>query len=314
MQIIIAQKNIPIIQSTKQNILLIFNNDSIDWKIEPQKNPDIFYVESTLKHKKAWFITDIDSLYFEIEAGKKYDFVIKYNNQNCYSRIEALENPILLNRYFRFTILFLVLSIVAIIFYKVISIPSIKLTQFGIVTPILFWVFTIIAGFIHGNYNHFKNAVSNLGEIGSTSEIVMAIFTFALAISSMLFSIGFYKGSKQTKQSVLPSILSFAMSISFLWAAIFPAGHQLHGTLGPLPALIIIGGLLLILLWENIKNSIYIKLWSAISVFIMLLFVVRFIPAIQQQYEGAIQRTLYLGWSIWFIAISIYFKKCRNNV
>lgn len=307
-KIIVAQQIMPIIQSTKQDILLKFNTDSIVWRIEPQKNPDIFYVESTLKRKQAWFITDVDSLYFDIKAGKKYDFIIRYNNQHCYSRIEALENPILLNRYFGFTILCLVLSIVAIIFYKAISIPSNKLIQFGLVTPLLFWLFTIIAGFIHGNYNHFKNAVSNLGEIGSTSEIIMAFFTLTLAISSMLFSIGFYKASKQNKQNLLPAVLSFAMAISFLWAAIFPAGHQLHGALGPLPILIIIGALLLALFWKNTNQSDNIKLWSVVSVLIMLLFVLRFIPSIQQHYEGAIQRTLYIGWSTWFISLYFYFK------
>ena len=311
-KIIVAQQIMPTIESTKQDILLKFNTDSIVWRIEPQKNPDIFYVESTLKRKQAWFITDVDSLYFDINAGKKYDFIILYNNQTCYSRIEALENPILLNRYFGFSILCLVLSIVGIIFYKATSIHSIKLTQFGLITPLLFWLFTIIAGFIHGNYNHFKNAVSNLGEIGSTSEIIMAIFTLSLAISSMLFSIGFYKASKQYKQNVLPAVLSFAMAISFLWAAIFPSGHQLHGTLGPLPILIIIGALLLALFWKNTNQSNNIKLWSVVSVLIMLLFVLRFIPSIQQHYEGAIQRTLYIGWSTWFISLYFYFKTLKK--
>ncbi|MFZ4056488.1 MAG: DUF998 domain-containing protein [Ferruginibacter sp.] len=312
-KIIVAQQSMATIQATKQDILLKFNSDSIVWRIEPQKNPDIFYVESSLKRKQAWFITDVDSLYFDIEAGKKYDFIIQYNNQNCYSRIEALENPILLNRYFGFTILCLVLLIVAIIFYKAISIPSNKLTPFGLITPLLFWLFTIIAGFIHGNYNHLKNAVSNLGEIGSTSEIIMAIFTFILAISSMLFSIGFYKESKQHNQNVLPAVLSFAMAISFLWAAIFPAGHQMHGTLGPLPILIIIGALLLALFWKKTNPSYNIKLWSVVSFVFMCLFVLRFIPSIQQHYEGAIQRTLYVGWSTWFISIYVYFKTLNKH-
>ena len=99
------------------------------------------------------------------------------------------------------------------------------------------------------------------------------------------------------------------MAISFLWAAIFPAGHQLHGTLGPLPAFIILGTLLLIFLWKNSEQNFSIKLWSGISALLMLLFVLRFIPTMQQQYEGAIQRTLYTGWSVWFVTLSLYFKK-----
>jgi hypothetical membrane protein len=309
LQLPIAQESIPKIRSNKQEVLLKFNKDSIVWRIEPQKNPDIFYIGSTLKAKQLWFITDVDSLYFNIEAGKKYDFIVQYNNQNCYSRIQALENPILLNRYFGFAIVGLVLLVFLFTFYKALSIPSNQLIQFGIITPVLFWVFTIIAGFIHGNYNHFRNAVSNLGEIGTNSEIIMAIFTLGLAISSLLFSVGFYKASKEDKQNLLPAILSFAMPISFLWAAIFPAGHELHGSLGPLPALIILGALLLSVLWKNTRQSFNIRIWSTIAALVMLLFVVRFIPSMQENFEGLIQRTLYAGWSIWLIAISIYFKK-----
>jgi hypothetical membrane protein len=313
LQLSIAQEAIPTIRSNKQEVLLKFNNDSIVWRIEPQKNPDIFYIGSTLKAKQVWFITDVDSLYFNIEAGKKYDFIVQYNNQNCYSRIQAVENPILLNRYLGFTILGLVLLIFVLTFYKAISIPSNQLIQFGIITPVLFWVVTIIAGLIHGNYNHFRNAVSNLGEIGSNSEIIMAIFTLGLAISCLLFSVGFYKASKEDKQNLLPAILSFAMPISFLWAAVFPAGHELHGSLGPLPALIILGALLLVVLWKDKRQSINIKLWSGVGALVMLLFVVRFIPSMQQNFEGLIQRTLYAGWSIWLIAISIYFNKGKAS-
>jgi hypothetical membrane protein len=313
LEAIVAQQNLPFIQSNKQEALLKFNNNNIVWRIEPEKNPDVFYIGSTLKSKKVWFITDVDSIYFDVKAGKKYDFVVKYNNQNCYSRIEALENPILLNRYFGFAILILVLSIVAFVFYKATSIATHKLIQFGLITPVLFWLFTIIAGFIHGNYNHFKNAVSNLGEIGSSSEIIMAFFTLLLAISSMLFSIGFYKASKQNRQNILPADLSFAMAISFLWAAIFPAGHELHGTLGPLPVFIIIGALLVALVWKHNKQTFKIKLWSLASVLMMLLFVLRFIPTVQQNFEGAVQRTLYLGWSTWFISLYFSFKKLKGD-
>lgn len=313
-KITVGQQMMPTIHSTRQDILLQLNTDSIIWRIEPQKNPDIFYVESSLKRKQAWFITDVDSLFFDIKAGGKYDFIILYNNQKCYGRIQALDNPVLLNRYFGFTILCVVLSIFAITFYKARSVSSNKLLQFGVVTPLLFWLFTIIAGFIHGHYNHFKNAVSNLGEIGSSSEIIMAIFTATLAIFSMLFSIGFYKASKHYNQNLVPAILSFAMAISFLWAAIFPAGHQLHGTLGPLPVLIIMGTLIVALFWKNTYPSINIKLWSVVSLFIILLFVLRFIPVIQQNYEGAIQRTLYIGWSTWLISLYFYFKSGRRYI
>jgi uncharacterized membrane protein len=88
----------------------------------------------------------------------------------------------------------------------------------------------------------------------------------------------------------------------------------LHGTLGPLPIGIIAGALILLFVWKNDKINFKIKWLSGLSVIVMLLFILRFIPTVQQNFEGLIQRTLYLGWSIWCIAISKYFKTRFSNL
>jgi hypothetical protein len=51
-QITFAQQSKSIIKSTKQDILVKFNTDTMLWHIEPQKNLDIFYIGSTLHTKK----------------------------------------------------------------------------------------------------------------------------------------------------------------------------------------------------------------------------------------------------------------------
>jgi hypothetical protein len=309
-----AQNNIPVVKSNKPTAILKINNDSALWYILPNQNPDIFYLENSAKHKSAFFLTDIDSLEFTIEPGKNIDFVIQYNNQNCNARIVAFQNPILLNRYFGYAILWVVLGGFLLAIVKSQSISSKKLMLFGLQSPVIFWIVTIICGLLQGNYNHFKDTVSALGQIGSLSEVPMAIATYFLAIFSLLFSIGFYKASKQNRLNKLPSILSFSMPISFLWAAIFPAGHVLHATLGPLPICILIACVAIIFLWKNNVQTISIKWISCISLIIMLLLLLKFIPSIQQSYEGLLQRTFYVGWSIWSISIGRYFKKINLRI
>jgi hypothetical membrane protein len=184
-----------------------------------------------------------------------------------------------------------------------------KLLLLGMVAPILFWAITIIAGLIHQNYNHFTMAVSELGAIGTASQTFMAIGTLIVGICSLLFSIGFYKASKKLHLNIIPALCSFAMFISFTWAAIFPAGNELHGILGPLPLFVMLGALLTTLIWYKKGKEFYtVRLFSFLAFIVMLLFVLRFNIYLQQHYEGLIQRTLWMGWSIWFFAIGYYIK------
>jgi hypothetical membrane protein len=177
------------------------------------------------------------------------------------------------------------------------------LLRFGLITPLSFWATTLVAGFLHGSYNHLSHAVSDLGEIGSNSQQFMAAATLLLGVGSLLFSVGFYRASRWLHLSVIPAILSFAMALSFAWAAVFPAGHPLHGTLGPLPIFILFGSLIAFVLWRGRSGVSPIRWWSLLSSFLMLLFFIRFIPFIQQNYMGLAQRFLWLGWSVWVGAL-----------
>jgi hypothetical protein len=151
--------------------------------------------------------------------------------------------------------------------------------------------------------------VSELGTIGTRSEIFMSITTMLLALFSVFFSIGFYKACQHIGISTIPALLSFAMTISLAWGAIFPSGNDLHGTLGPLPLFIMLGSLLSSILWRGNKSFITIRIFSMVSFLIMLLFILRFVPSLQQKFEGLIQRCLWLGWSVWYIALSFWLVK-----
>jgi hypothetical membrane protein len=317
---IAAQQHMPVIRSHTRDVVIKYNDDlRINWYLQPGIKPDVFTIGSTLREKKIRFVTDVDSVEYDVQAGRQYDFIIMLNDkQPCYTRITALNDPLLLQKRIGIPVLAGILLLLVFSFIKRKRLPVKFLLWLGIITPLAFLLITVAAGFLHGNYNHLKQAVSELGNIGAQSETFMAIGTLLLAISSLYFSTGFYAASKKLHINVIPAVLSFAMAVSFAWAAVFPSGHELHGTLGPLPLLVMLGALLVAFLWRNDKRLTLLRWLSLLSFFVMLLFVLCFIPVVQQQYEGMVQRFLYLGWAIWFVSLSTRLRKLpeikKNNV
>lgn len=58
------------------------------WLVMPEKKPDYYYVEIPEKSHQVTFITDMDSISFNVEYEKEYDFIILLNNRDsCLTRI-----------------------------------------------------------------------------------------------------------------------------------------------------------------------------------------------------------------------------------
>lgn len=90
-----GQSNLPIIKAGSRNVDII---DGLHikkgyWYIMPEKKPDYYFVEIPHKKHNVTFITDVDSISFDIEYGQVYDFIILLaNKDSCYTRIVAKEN------------------------------------------------------------------------------------------------------------------------------------------------------------------------------------------------------------------------------
>src|SRR5215210_4715346 len=97
----------------------------------------------------------------------------------------------------------------------------------GLLIPIIFWSSTIIAALLHGNYNHFRNTVSELGAIGSHSEQFMTISTWICTILSVLFIVGLLAVCHQFKLNKIPLIGILGFTIMFGWAATFHSGNPM---------------------------------------------------------------------------------------
>ncbi|MBK7223197.1 MAG: DUF998 domain-containing protein [Saprospiraceae bacterium] len=310
-----SQESLPTIRANSLKVDIRVDEDYFakgGWTLDPTKRPDIFSIGSKWLYetKKVTFITDIDSISVNIHPNGKFNFIALLNEKTpCYIQIATLSNPIFMSQNIVFPIL-LGLTLLIIILYLFRSkINTLIFLSFGYALPFLFWFITFLGGAIHGNYNHFKNAISELGAIETKSEVFTSSALIVLAILSIFFSIGFFRASQRCKISVIPAALSFAMPITMIWAGIFTLGNELHSLTGPLPFLIILGFLLSYQLWKRNKVMTKVGNLSLLSFTISALILLRFIKPFGYEYEGLIQRFFYLAWTIWTISITHYLSK-----
>ncbi len=282
------------------------------WTLDSTKKPDVFSIGSKWLYdtKKVTFATDIDSISFDVKPGSKYDFIILLNEKTPhYIQISTHSNPIFMSRSILISILFGVITIFLLFFLFRKKIKTEILVRIGFIAPLVFWLMTFISGFIHKDYNHLKNVISELGAIDTRSEIFTSSVLLLLAILCVLFSIGFYRTAKKFKLNVIPIILSFSMPITMIWASIFTLGNEFHSLTGPLPFLLIIGFLLAYFLWKRNKDFLVLSNFSLFCFILSMFILLRFIKPFGYEYEGLIQRFFYLAWTIWSFAITYFFLK-----
>lgn len=314
-QQILAQKSLPTIKAKSTVIDIKVGDDYFakgGWKLEPAKNPDVFSIGSKWWYdtKKITFITDLDSISFNVQPAHMYDFVILLNKTSpCYIKITTSANPIFMNRNIAITVFSGLVLILIACYQKRNMVKSRMLLQFGYIAVLLFWLMTFISGYIHGNYNHLTNTISELGAIGTASEIFTSLALVITSLACIFFSIGFYQASKANKISTLSAVLSYSMPVSMIWASIFTLGNEFHSLAGPVPFLLILASLLSYWLWKKRETLLTARKICLLSFLIMMLILIKFVPTLGYEYEGLIQRFFYLGWSIWTIAVSYYFSK-----
>jgi hypothetical protein len=87
-----AQQKLPIIRANSINVKILdgLNYKSDFWAIIPETKPDIYYLDLPRKNTLVKFVTDIDSIYFNLNYGEVKDFIVLLNGKDsCYTRISA---------------------------------------------------------------------------------------------------------------------------------------------------------------------------------------------------------------------------------
>lgn len=136
----------------------------------------------------------------------------------------------------------------------------------------------------------------------------MTISTWVCVILSICFFIVLLKICRQFNINILPLVGILGYAIMFGWAAIFHSGNSLHSKGGSALLLLLLAPLLSVILWKG-KKFKNIRLFSILSLGLMFLILFRAIPSptIQNNYTGLVQRFVHLGWSVWFISLSLNF-------
>jgi Protein of unknown function (DUF998) len=307
-----SQQKLPVLLSDSTSVnIKIDGNIAAVWNIDadtkPWTEPDVFTIDRSYKEQQVTYLSNRDSLTFTVKPGEKYDFTILIKGRGSFPMgLTTFGEPVFHRTNIKIVIFLGLVLIAWLSRAKRKSFETISMLYLGIITPLLFWLMTIIGGFIHGNYNHLHNVVSELGAIGTRSEIFMSTGELLISILSVYGVIGYVKACKRMGLNMIPVLTMLSVSVSMFWAAIFPMHHVLHGTLGPLPLFLNAGVLLSVFLWRG-KSFQNIRLFSLISFLLMMLILLRIIPNIRGQWEGLLQRTFYLGWTFWSIALSLIF-------
>ncbi|MBS1794193.1 MAG: DUF4932 domain-containing protein [Acidobacteria bacterium] len=84
------EAKLPVVKAGS-DIVSIQDGDNLKknaWRLAPEAKPDVYEAELVNGRKqKVTFITDVDSISFDVEEGKKYDFIIQKGDTLCYTEI-----------------------------------------------------------------------------------------------------------------------------------------------------------------------------------------------------------------------------------
>jgi hypothetical membrane protein len=191
---------------------------------------------------------------------------------------------------------------------------TLRLLYCGALTPLAFWATTIICGFVLGDYNHLSRMVSELGTMGTPSQFLFTAGMVSCSVLSVLFVIGLRRTCQHMKLSTVPVWAILSYSISIAGAGLFPLPLRLHGMLGMPSVFLILSPLTALVLWPKPHAPAHLKVMASLAFAVMSLGFLAFAPSILMSLLGLKQRFFHLGWSVWFIYLSVSFIKAPEPI
>jgi hypothetical membrane protein len=183
----------------------------------------------------------------------------------------------------------------------------------GWTIPVVFFATTFICGFVQGGYNHLSRQVSELGTIGTNSQYPFTAGLLLSAFLSVLFIVGLLQACLRLQLSIWPVLLMLSFTFSMAGAAIFPLPLPMHMTMGSPAFLLLLSPLLALLLWPQARLLAGMKGMAALGLLIMALGFTVYLPDLLAAYPGLKQRLFHLGWAVWFVYLSIAFRRALEN-
>lgn len=179
--------------------------------------------------------------------------------------------------------------------------------RLGYFIPALFWATTIICGAVLGDYNHLRRLVSELGALGTPTQLIFSGGLVLCALLGIPFIIALATRCREEHVSPIPVLLVLAFSVSIGGAALFPLPLRLHLYLGLPSILLVLSPPLGLVLWSDSTRLRPIRPYAVIALGLMALGFLAFFPDILGGYAGLKQRVFHAGWGIWFVGLSRVF-------
>ena len=188
-----------------------------------------------------------------------------------------------------------------------------RLLALGSVIPVIFWGTLTVCGYVMGDYNHLTRLVSELGAIGTRTQYMFTAGLLACAVLSVLFVVGMWQECRKREMSAIPALIIISFSLSIGGAAIFPLPLRMHLLAGLPSILLILSPLAALVLWRGDESPAGLRLWAIMSLAVILLGFLAFMPDVLGAFPGLKQRFFHLGWSLWFIGLSRAFLRLMKN-
>lgn len=183
-----------------------------------------------------------------------------------------------------------------------------KISLAGIVVPIVFWATLTLCGILFEDYSHYSNLVSELGAIGSGTQVLFSSGLLFCSVLSLVFVLVLYQECQKNRISTIPVLVILTFTFSIAGAAIFPLPHPLHGILGSASVFLFLSPLLAVILWRRVQILERVRLFSVFSFLIMSFGFIAFFPGVLEDYPGLKQRVFHVGWSTWFGYLALEFS------
>jgi hypothetical membrane protein len=188
-----------------------------------------------------------------------------------------------------------------------------RLLYCGMFIPLVFWATSLICGLVLGDYNHFSRMVSELGTLGTPSQFLFTLGLLTCSSLSVLFVLGLRTMCQHLKLNALPVWLILSYSFSIAGAGLFPLPLRLHGILGMPSILLVLSPLAALVLWQRGNSRTTLMVMASLGLVLMSLGFLAFVPSVFSSFPGLKQRFFHLGWSIWFMYLSVSFMRTMEG-
>ncbi len=179
-----------------------------------------------------------------------------------------------------------------------------KLTYLGLLIPLTFWLTLLIAAYLTPNYQGLIHLVSQLAIINNQAGFIFNIGLIITGFFCLAFSFILLSLYHRNKISIWPITLIILHGLSLIGVGYYPLPHPAHQWWGSISLLIIFSPILGIILWSQSQHK-HLRLFFLISISLMIFGFSLYFPNFLTEYVGLKQRIFHLGWSIWYIYLSL---------